>query len=67
MPDLISLETVRNAMTGDTIAFKIIVEKHQAFDYAVAFRFVCNEEEAEGIVQESFIKLWKNLHTYRQE
>ncbi len=67
MPDLPSHEVVESAMAGNTAAFKTIVEQHQAFAYAVAFRFVGNEEEAKDIVQEAFVRLWKNLRSYRKE
>jgi len=67
MPDLISREVLRDAMNGNATAFRTVVEQHQAFAYAVAFRFTGNEEEAEDIVQEAFVRLWKNMKTYRQE
>lgn len=35
--------------------------------YAVAFRFVRNAEDAEDITQEVFIRVWRNLHSYRPE
>ena len=66
MPDL-NIDVVENAMAGSTAAFKTIVEQHQSFAYAVAFRFVGNEEEAKDITQEAFVRLWKNLHSYRKE
>jgi len=67
MPDLSSHEIIIKAMAGDVAAFRKVVEQHQSFAYAVAFRFTGIEEEAEDIVQEAFVRLWKNLKTYRQE
>jgi RNA polymerase sigma-70 factor, ECF subfamily len=67
MPDLTAPDVIEKAMAGDTDAFRTIVEGHQAFAYAVAFRFVGNEDDAEDLVQEAFIKLWKNLTSYRRE
>lgn len=67
MPDLIAQEVLHDAMKGNTTAFRTVVEAHQAFAYAVAFRFVRDEEDAEDIVQEAFVRLWKNLRNYRQE
>lgn len=61
-PNLIEL-----AKGGDHHAFRKIVEAHQGFAYAVAFRFVGNRNEAEDITQETFIKLWKNIGKYRSE
>jgi RNA polymerase sigma-70 factor (ECF subfamily) len=61
-PDLIE-----QAKGGDHQAFRKIVEAHQGFAYAVAYRFVGNRNEAEDITQEAFIKLWKNIGKYRPE
>ncbi len=58
---------IRKAMAGNIDAFRVIVDHYQAFAYAVAFRFLNQAEEAEDVVQESFIRLWKNLSKYRLE
>jgi RNA polymerase sigma-70 factor, ECF subfamily len=67
MPEPLIHELIQNAARGDTQAFRTIVEQHQTFVYAVAFRFVHDEEDAEDITQEVFIRLWKNLSQYRSE
>ena len=67
MPDLTSREVIDKALAGNTEAFRTIVEDHQEFAYAVAFRFVGNEDDAEDLVQEAFVRLWKNLKSYRKE
>ena len=67
MPDSLSLEIIQEVARGSTKAFRVVVEEYQAFAYAVAFRFVGNEDDAEDIVQETFVRLWKNLHLYKQE
>lgn len=58
---------IQKAMAGDVRAFRLIVEEHQAFAYAVAFRMLGQEDEAEDVVQEAFVRLWKNLPKYREE
>lgn len=60
-------DVIRLAMRGDIQAYRKLVEHHQAFAYAVAYRMLGNEDEAEDMVQEVFIKLWKVLPGYRQE
>jgi RNA polymerase sigma-70 factor (ECF subfamily) len=62
-----SQEVIGKAMAGSTDAFRIIVENYQGFAYAVSYRFVGNEYDAEDIVQEAFIRLWHNMHKYRSE
>ena len=67
MPDLSDRELVEKAAAGDTQAFRVLVERHQSFVYAVAYRIVASVADAEDITQETFIRLWKNLKRYRPE
>lgn len=67
MPEPITPELIQEAVRGSQQAFRVIVEANQGFVYAVAFRFVNDSQEAEDITQEVFVRLWKNLHTYKHE
>jgi RNA polymerase sigma-70 factor, ECF subfamily len=60
-------EVLREAMAGNSKAFQMLVEAHQAFAYRVAYRFVGEANEAEDIVQEVFVKLWQHLNKYNHE
>jgi len=51
-------------MEGDEHAFAQLVERHLKTVYSFAFRFVGSQSDAEDIVQESFLKVWKNLKRY---
>ena len=55
-------QLVTRAQNSDIDSFRQLVEKHQQFAYNVAFRFLTNQEDARDVVQECFIRLWKNLH-----
>jgi RNA polymerase sigma-70 factor, ECF subfamily len=57
-------ELFERSMAGDSDAFRRIVENHQSYAFAIAFRFTGNEADAEDIVQESFINVWKHLADY---
>ena len=61
------LDLLKKSKTGDTTAFKILVETHQTFAFRVAFRMLGSEEDSMDIVQESFIRVWKNLNKYNHE
>lgn len=52
---------------GNKTAFKYLVEEYQKYAFNLAFRVLCNEEDAKDVVQESFIKIWKNIQRYDQE
>jgi RNA polymerase sigma-70 factor (ECF subfamily) len=61
------LDLIKKAMKGDGQAFRQLVESHQGLAYSIAFRFTRDELESEDIVQNAFIKLWKNLSKYNEE
>lgn len=56
-----------SAQKGDKESFRRIVVIHQRFAFAVAFKILLNEEDAKDAAQESFIKLWHNLGSYKFE
>ncbi|MBX2895442.1 MAG: RNA polymerase sigma factor [Cyclobacteriaceae bacterium] len=58
-------EIIKKAAAGDRSAFRMLVEMHQRFVYAVAVRVLNNTYEAEDATQETFIRLWKNLPRYK--
>lgn len=67
MPEPVTPELIQEAVRGSQRAFRVIVEANQSFVYAVAFRFVNDSQDAEDITQEVFVRLWRNLHTYKHE
>lgn len=60
-------EIIKKAAAGDRSAFRLLVEAHQRFIYAVAVRVLNNTHDAEDATQETFIRLWKNLPRYKAE
>lgn len=60
-------ELILRAQKGDKEAFREIVEMHQKFAFAVAFKILLNVEDAKDAAQESFIKLWKYIGRYKFE
>lgn len=53
------------AADGDMQAFRLLVEKYQQRVIAVAYGIIGNSEDAEDIVQDSFVKAYKNLSGFR--
>ena len=49
------------------MAFRQLVLEHSRAMYRVAWRLVYDDALAEDIVQEAFIKAWKNLEGFRME
>ncbi len=62
LTDLIIESKQRNAA-----AFRKLVEMHQARVYSLAFRMLCNEDDAKDVVQETYIRVWKHLDQYKTE
>ncbi len=52
---------------ADKEAFREIVERHQEYAFALAFRILCEGEEAKDVVQESFMRVWIHRADYRAE
>jgi RNA polymerase sigma-70 factor (ECF subfamily) len=52
---------------GDSHAFRLLVERHTRSLNAHAARMLRNQSEAEEVVQEAFIRLWKQAPNYRPD
>src|SRR5207244_3004829 len=49
------------ARQGDSDAFRALVERHSRSVFRLAFRMTGNEHDAEDVVQESFLRAYKQL------
>lgn len=52
---------------GDTGAFQQLVETYQHLAFTVAYNIVKSREDAEEIVSDSFIKVYKNIMQHNEE
>lgn len=53
--------TVEQARRGNQAAFRLLVERHARVLFRLAFRMTGNELDAEDMVQETFLKAWKQI------
>jgi RNA polymerase sigma-70 factor (ECF subfamily) len=60
-------ELLRLARKGDSLAFRILVRRHDRYLYRVARSVLLNDQEAEDIVQETFIRAFTRLVSFRGE
>lgn len=60
-------QLIENTLQGNTQAFSVLVERYQNFVFTIAVRMLRNREEAEEVAQDSFIKAFEALSTYRGE
>ena len=56
---------VAAAIDGRREAFDLIVERHRRTVYQVCYRFVGNHEDASDLSQESFVRAWRGLRTFK--
>src|ERR687883_2046733 len=49
------------ARQGDSDAFRALVEQHSRTVFRLAFRVTGNEQDAEDVVQESFLRAYRQL------
>ena len=63
----IDLGLVKRAKSGDYQAFDLLVLKYQSRLISTAFKFVKDVQIAEDIVQDSFIKAFKALDSFRED
>lgn len=72
MPDaqdegLIDLELARRAGGGDREAFAALVTRHQASVYRLARHVAGTRDEAEDVLQQTFLSAWQGVSRFRGE
>ena len=60
------VQAVTRARGGDTEAFRFLVERHSRDVFRLAFRMTGNEHDAEDVVQETFLKAYRNLSGFEE-
>jgi RNA polymerase sigma-70 factor (ECF subfamily) len=56
---------IAKAQAGDMRAFRQLVERHQRRAFAIAFALVRDETDARELVQEGFLRVFKNLQSFQ--
>jgi RNA polymerase sigma-70 factor (ECF subfamily) len=51
---------------GDREAFRLLVEKHSRSIFKLAFRMTHNEQDAEEVVQETFLRAYRKLGSFEE-
>lgn len=58
---------IEKTLAGDTRAFSVLVERYQDFVFTIVVRMVRVREEAEEVSQDTFIKAFSSLSSFRGE
>jgi len=60
-------DCIQKILEGDIQKFSILVNQYKDLVYTLALRMCKNKEEAEEVSQDTFIKVYKSLNTFKNE
>ena len=60
-------ELIRRARDGEEAAFAALVERYAKPVLNFVFRLTGNPTEAEDIAQDSFVRAWQRLNSFRED
>lgn len=55
---------VAQVRAGDADAYRLLVERYSRSVFRLAYRMMGNEQDAEDVVQETFLRAYQNLHRF---
>ncbi len=58
---------VEECIAGNRLAHKVLYEKHYDRLLGICFRYIPNKADAEDVLHDSFIIIFKKLHTFRKD
>ena len=56
---------IKACVNGDSKAFKTLYDQHVDTMYAICLRYMSNSDEAKDALQEGFIRVFKNLGSFK--
>jgi RNA polymerase sigma-70 factor (ECF subfamily) len=59
-------DIVKRAKRGDIVAFETLIRRHRGRVYNIAYRILKNREDAEDVVQETFVKVFQHLAGFQE-
>jgi RNA polymerase sigma-70 factor, ECF subfamily len=59
--ELADQAVIERARSGDSDAFRVLVERHSRALFRLSFRITGNESDAEDVVQETFLRAYRQL------
>lgn len=62
---IIESDLIKGCITGDRRMQEVLYQRFSPKMYAVSLRYAGKAEDAQDILQDGFVKVFKNLHMYR--
>jgi RNA polymerase sigma-70 factor (ECF subfamily) len=57
-------DAVARTLAGEREAYRVLVERHSAYVYRLAYRMTGNSHDAEEVVQEAFLRAYQKLQQF---
>ena len=64
--EMTDVAAVSRARTGDGDAFRLLVDRHSRPLFRVAYRMTGNEHDADDVVQETFLRAYRQLERFEE-
>src|ERR1700710_3044032 len=64
LSELADEDLMQHVRRGDPQAFELIYERHSTAAFSLAYRMTQNRSQAEDVVQEAFLSLWRSNARY---
>jgi RNA polymerase sigma factor (sigma-70 family) len=58
---------IDRVLEGDIQGYSVLVDRHKDLAFTIAYRLLNNREDAEEVVQDAFLKAYRNLKGFRQD
>jgi RNA polymerase sigma-70 factor, ECF subfamily len=65
LEELSEAALIEACLAGRSCAFDLVVERHRRAVYQLCWRFVSNHEDASDLSQDTFLRAYKGLRTFR--
>jgi RNA polymerase sigma-70 factor (ECF subfamily) len=58
---------IKKVLAGDSSAFAVLVDRHKNDVFNICVKILRNKEEAEEVAQDTFLKVFDKLNTFKKE
>ena len=65
--DLSDKELIKNTLEGEKVALNQLIERHQPYNYNIAWKMVGNPQDSADLSQEALIKIISNLGKFNHK
>jgi RNA polymerase sigma-70 factor (ECF subfamily) len=60
-------QVINSILSGNVREYEVLVNRYKDLAFTIAFRILNNREDAEEVAQDSFVKAFKSLNSFRKD